>query len=359
MTPAQPHPRFHEIDLLRGLACAAVVAYHYASRGPRVGWMPSGLPHWLDALSRYGYLGVHLFFIISGFVILMSAQGSTARGFVASRVARLYPAFWVCASLSAGAAWVLAEARFQVSVGTWLANLTLLPHWWGAGLVDGVYWSLLVEMHFYLYVLLTLRLGWLKEPRQVQALLAAWLLVSGINALRPMAPVELWLSAQWAPLFTAGAVCWLMRCHGPSPARGLLFAAAYGLALVYGLREAADVLRTPGQPPLLNPWGVVGVLSAFFALFAAIGLGWLRCRASALGAWLGALTYPVYLLHENLGSMTALRLQAAGVTAAASAGLALLLVLTLAWVVHAGVERRWGHRLRRWVNGVGLGQARQ
>ena len=46
----------------------------------------------LHQLSRYGYLGVELLFIISGFVILMTAYNRTIQSFVASQVARLYPA---------------------------------------------------------------------------------------------------------------------------------------------------------------------------------------------------------------------------------------------------------------------------
>lgn len=46
----------------------------------------------LSEVTRYGYAGVNLFFVISGFVILMSVWGRTAPQFIASRVSRLYPA---------------------------------------------------------------------------------------------------------------------------------------------------------------------------------------------------------------------------------------------------------------------------
>lgn len=99
MQPEMKH-RFNELDLLRGFACLLVVFFHYGNRGPRAGWMPGGVVDWVDAWARYGYLGVHLFFIISGFVILMSAQGIQARQFVAARVARLVPAFWTSVLLT-------------------------------------------------------------------------------------------------------------------------------------------------------------------------------------------------------------------------------------------------------------------
>ncbi|RZA28395.1 MAG: DUF1624 domain-containing protein, partial [Lysobacteraceae bacterium] len=101
--------RFHEIDYLRGFACLCVVAFHWFSRGPNLGLMPGVEFPQAEAVARYGYLGVHLFFMISGFVILMSAQGATPRSFAAARAARLYPALWVCATLTAGAAWLLQD----------------------------------------------------------------------------------------------------------------------------------------------------------------------------------------------------------------------------------------------------------
>ena len=84
--------RVHEIDLLRLLAALAVVFYHYGFRG----YAADGMTHMpyplLAPLAMYGYLGVQLFFMISGFVILMTASSGGLKSFVISRVVRLYPA---------------------------------------------------------------------------------------------------------------------------------------------------------------------------------------------------------------------------------------------------------------------------
>lgn len=94
------HARVNELDLLRFFAALAVVFHHYSLDGfaaESMTIMPYPL---LASISKYGYLGVELFFMISGFVILMTASNGDLKKFVISRLIRLYPAFWVCCSIT-------------------------------------------------------------------------------------------------------------------------------------------------------------------------------------------------------------------------------------------------------------------
>ncbi len=92
--------RVSELDLLRFFAAFSVLLYHYTFRGYAAGDM-SIMPYPLLApISKYGYLGVDLFFLISGFVILMSASSGSLKRFAISRIVRLYPAFWVCCTVT-------------------------------------------------------------------------------------------------------------------------------------------------------------------------------------------------------------------------------------------------------------------
>jgi len=83
--------RIEELDALRGLAAFAVMLYHYtAGEGPRLNRAE------LLVSVPWGHFGVQLFFVISGYVILMTVRRvRTAGEFAVSRFARLYPAFWV------------------------------------------------------------------------------------------------------------------------------------------------------------------------------------------------------------------------------------------------------------------------
>src|SRR5215467_4825559 len=92
--------RVNEIDLLRFLAALSVVLFHYSFRGYAADSM-SLMPYPpLAPFAKYGGLGVELFFMISGFVILMTAANGSLKGFVASRFVRLYPAFWTCCTIT-------------------------------------------------------------------------------------------------------------------------------------------------------------------------------------------------------------------------------------------------------------------
>lgn len=92
--------RIPELDLLRFLAAIAVVFFHYAFRGYAGDDLTTMHYPALEPVAQYGFLGVHLFFMISGFVILMTAGDGSVKRFIASRASRLLPAFWVCCTIT-------------------------------------------------------------------------------------------------------------------------------------------------------------------------------------------------------------------------------------------------------------------
>ena len=337
-----PSTRFASIDLLRSLACLSVVLFHYLARGPAGGWMHGvqDVPL-LSQLARYGYLGVHLFFIISGYVILWSVRDGNPRAFVASRVARLYPAFWVAVPLTAIVVWSAQDAELSVPLSHALGNLTMVPHWLGLSYVDGAYWSLAVELNFYVYVWILLRL---KAMRWMEPLFALWLLVSVVDLLRPMYPVELWLDAKWAAFFVAGCVLYRMRSEGRTTMRIALLIASWLVATAWTVYEG---LTAPSPLPRPDPVVLCVLVTLIFAVLSAVMLGKWDIRSNSFTVWAGALTYPVYLVHENIGYVLhAVFLQATG-----DPWLALLLVvvsvMAISLVIHQGVERKLGPWLRR------------
>ncbi|WP_338415359.1 acyltransferase [uncultured Sphaerotilus sp.] len=343
-------PRFHQIDFLRGLACLSVLAFHFLHRGQQGGWLLDPTLPWLQPLAELGHLGVHLFFMISGFVILMTAEGATVRGFIASRVSRLYPAFWVGVLLTAAVAWWSGREAFAVTPVQVLANLTMVPHWVHVEFVDGAYWSLAVELQFYLLVIMLLHFG---QLRRLEWWIAAWLLVSSVNAVRPVYSLELWLDARWAPLFVAGMLYYRISRRGWTGARVLLLLWAFGLTLWYGWTAAeAGKLGQNGAVSLGTPVQVALCLLLFQGVFLLVISGRWTMRASPLVYWFGALTYPVYLLHQNIGYIALMAPGWQHIDFHLRVVLVVGAVVVVSWMVNRWVERPLSRWLRAAIDPV-------
>src|SRR3954469_8577552 len=100
LAPDAAPGRVPALDLLRLVAVLGVMAFHYGFRGPTAQDVTHvALPE-LAAFGRYGFLGVSVFFVISGFVISYSAEGRTGPGFAIARAARIYPTYLLCMTLT-------------------------------------------------------------------------------------------------------------------------------------------------------------------------------------------------------------------------------------------------------------------
>lgn len=305
--------RLASLDALRGVAAGLVVLYHlthrYQELYPGEPRPPLSVP-WGDA-------GVWLFFMISGFVILLSMDKVTRPlDFVVSRWSRLYPLFWVCVLVTFATVSVLGLPGREVGFADLVLNLTMVPRFLGASLVDGAYWTLSVELMFYAGILVAWALG-LLHPRALPFLLAAMLAVA-------VAP----------DLVTPGSVFGLRHAH--------LFAAGMALCCLRSGREgprAAWVLVLLAAP--LVDLALTGPAdAAATAGFTAVLLAATTDAGSALSwaplVWLGHASYAWYLLHQNIGYAIMLRLHLA---ATAEVVLAMAVTLALAALLVVTVER--------------------
>ncbi|MFI5956844.1 acyltransferase family protein [Cryptosporangium sp. NPDC051539] len=345
--------RCHELDLLRFLAAAAVVAFHWMFRST-TGTTPLATTGFEGqaALFRYGYLGVDVFFVISGFVILRSAWGRSPDTFLLNRAGRLYPAFWVACTVTALAVTLLPGDRLSVSFGQWAANLTMGSEAFGVTYVDGVYWTLLVELAFYGLVALGTIVG--LTVNRVLAGASVWLGISLVHAAWSMP--DGWARVfvpEWTPYFTAGVGFALLAKEGPGAtlsARQRVAAlavtvASCGWALVRGISFADALTRKYGLP--FSGWVVAGVLLATFAAFALLVSG-VRVPGAARVAFLGTLTYPLYLLHENIGyTLLTIGNVRLGFNRWFVLAFAVAVVVALAWALNHYVEEPGSRRMGR------------
>lgn len=290
--------RLNELDLLRFLAALAVVFFHYAFRGYAKGDM-SVMPYPLLAEpAKYGYLGVELFFMISGFVILMTASGNNLKAFFISRAIRLYPAFWVCCTVTFLITLAIGQPRFTADVYQYIVNMTLLGDFVGVAPIDGVYWSLFVEIKFYLMIAVLLAF---KKIEKIETFLVCWLLISAGAEVLAFEKLRSILITDYAAYFIAGATFYIIWAKGMTKTRVLLLAGAFALAC-YTAVVWAQLLETK-YPSDFDPLIICSLIILFFMTFFLIATN----KTAAIGSFnwtaLGALTYPLYLLHQMIGFM--------------------------------------------------------
>lgn len=161
--------RLGEIDALRGLAALAVVLFHYTTQYQNL--FPSAAQASVSA--PWGYLGVNLFFIISGFVIFMTLDRTRRpMDFVVSRFSRLFPSHWLAIALTFTVVSLFGLPGKDVTLPQALANTVMLHGFAHVPHVDGVYWTLEVELLFYIAMYMLYRFGKLSSVHR-----AIWLLL--------------------------------------------------------------------------------------------------------------------------------------------------------------------------------------
>jgi peptidoglycan/LPS O-acetylase OafA/YrhL len=158
-----PPTYYYGIDAVR-LSCALMVAVFHL-----LFWSWAGAYSTIDQTNHifaqaaqfepvvgftwYGWVGVEIFFVISGLVISNSASGASPLEFLKGRALRLYPSAWICATCTLVALLAIAGDPISVVIGPYLKSMLLFPKgpW-----IDAVYWTLSVEIAFYALIFLVL-----------------------------------------------------------------------------------------------------------------------------------------------------------------------------------------------------------
>lgn len=347
--------RLRYIDALRGIAALLVLWLHvsnsYHLLSPETAAHGSALNALISRID-IGRIGVAVFFLISGFVVPFSIHRDSAApvtGFAIRRVLRIYPAYWLSVPLAALVFFWLPGRPF--ATGDFLANLTLLQGVFGVPHAEGVYWTLPVELAFYLLCVLLLRTSSLFSPLRIAALCAV------LASMHVFAMFMQWLGS---PIVSIVAAFWplnlsimlwgtLFRLQTAEPSRdprAQVALVALGVFFVVALPMMAG-LAIHKAITYTIPYAIA------FVVFL-LGTGELRIETRTTD-WLGRISYSIYLFHPIVfeAILLALVRQPAGSawrTQSLGVYLAVNLALTLivATLVFRFVEQpaiRWGHRL--------------
>lgn len=293
--------RLGGLDIFRFSLCAAVVFAHFWYFGP------TGIgPNWpglhMSELALLAY-AVQGFFMISGFAVMYTIKGRTAVSFAIARIARLWPALAVCSLitwLGARHALTWAPGLHQV-VNSWLV-LPLMGDR-GAG-ADWSYWTMTFELRFYAFVFLAMLVADVHRFRL--PMLAAWLGVTIYDAVLPGNATAHFIALDWyGGSFIVGGltyVIWEQRGLQRKVAAALLLPAFFVCSLQM-LGEYVEQHETWRTVPMMSVTMWIVPVVSWLLLVGA--LMWRKPFANRqvarFAAFLGSVTYPLYLVHQLLG----------------------------------------------------------
>jgi peptidoglycan/LPS O-acetylase OafA/YrhL len=320
--PTTLRSRLSEIDALRGIAALLVVLFHLTSRYDTI-YGHTSAP--VISLS-WGHYGVNLFFMISGFVIFMSLDRTrTALDFVVSRLSRLFPTYWAAIIITTLVVAILGLPDRELSLRDTLANFSMIHNLFGVAHVDGVYWTLEIEMIFYCWALIAFSVGWLSKVHLLVAILLSTRLVDfwcqRYFQFEFPALISHLLILKQIAWFGAGIMIYRIVTGSATRRKDLvlLLGAIALTTIVEGYRLGAIMLvcatvlysAAVGRLPLNRPWLI----------------------------WLGTVSYPWYLIHQNVGYAFIRHFGSMNLPSNIAIGLAGLISITLAYLLLVFVDR--------------------
>ena len=292
--------RLYEIDILRFIAALMVVLFHYTIDTSIRHHTTLISSNFLNFLFLHGKFGVSLFFLISGFVILMSVQPDNPAKFIKARIVRLYPAFIPICILT----FIIAktfEEGYNVSIRDFLINVSLVglfATWYKIQLVTGTYWTLIVEMQFYFLILILIIF---KKVHHIRIFLMAWLTLSILTYFGELYfnfhtifnKIRILFLTEHSYYFIAGCYFYLIKYKRKS----------YDLIMPI-LCLMMKLLWIINSPHTTFTFSSIGIVTSVFIIFYVITLKDLVfTKYAKFYVILGNLTYPLYLLHELIGDI--------------------------------------------------------
>lgn len=266
------------LDLVRFSAAFLVVLFHFS-------------------YAPFGWVGVEIFFVLSGAVIARSAQDVTAMQFLIGRVLRLVPCVWICATITAMIWFALDTYPATEIVRRWFNSAIFWPSppW-----VDIVYWTLHVEVGFYAIVFLLLCFAGRRFIMPTCILIGLWSVGANLFA-DSYAALPSWFRqltlAQHGCLFAIGVLLSVSELRWTS----VLIAVFYVGAIAEIRFTAAGSYNSDGVREII-------CFSVFLAAMIA-SIHYNHWAASAVGNLagqvriLGLTTYPLYLIHYSLKAL--------------------------------------------------------
>lgn len=283
--------RFEELDALRGIAALLVVVFHFT-----MGKKEAELGFFL------GNTGVDLFFMISGFVILLSLEHVKKLGqFIINRISRLYPTYW--ASVTLVFIVILLNGLYnsdfeKVSVVQYLGNLTMFQFYLRIPNLDGPYWSLIIELLFYSVMAVLYHFKCLKFLNWIGVVLTLFTVCILYFSYDALWVQRIFFSyfplIQYWPLFFSGILFYQLIT------KKIQLAKHYVL-IVFCLIAQVILFEYSGRSgSFIVVEEYVFMLIVYFSLFTLFVNGKLKFIISKPLLFLGKISFALYLIHQMI-----------------------------------------------------------
>ncbi len=258
----------------------AVVLYHYFFRYNEIYGHPNLAVDW----AYFGKDGVPLFFLISGFVIYWTLhRGQKPLDFWVARFSRLYPVYWGALAITFSVVSFWGLAGREVAFRDAMQNLLMFHEYLGVPHVDGVYWTLTVELSFYVLIFAIYLCRQLRVGEQWLSLLIVLSLLKTVGFIVIPDVVAKLLITDYI-MFFVGGMCFFKIHKGLASGMTvfILLLSLVSTILIFSIRDFL-------------------VFSVLYVLFYVSISGWLAFLRSRLLVSLGTLSYSLYLIHQNIG----------------------------------------------------------
>lgn len=364
---AQAHHRaepIYGLDIIRFIAALAVLAYHLGFKawsvpnyaiGELMEVQPALQPWW--SLSWFGWVGVQVFFVLSGFVIAFSSEGAAVTKFAKSRFLRLAPALWISIPVCAITLllWGMSPEKVAfLSVKT--AVLAPQGPW-----IAGQIWTLAIEVMFYGAIGMLLVANSFRRIEALAYILTAassayWLaLETGLVADTAGRITQL-LLLQHGCYFALGLTIWLISRLGLTIGRVAICAVC--IVVAWFQIDATLLAEHPGyglHDEVIVPFAwwlfMVALMAASVRYNAEIVR--LLPRSGPAIRTLGIMTYPLYLLHYHVGGAAMIAADDLGASPSVGFAAAIISSIAAAYVSAQFVEPYVTSRLKSGIASAG------
>lgn len=290
--------RLYSLDVFRFFAAFSVVFFHYCFLGVVEGYYSSSV---FNQVFFWGYFGVDIFFILSGFVILISTEKKkNGLSFFLSRLKRIYPILILCSLVTIITGLILG-GDLKPMLPKLFNSLSFMGDFWNGELLTAVHWTLMVEMRFYVLVAIVMQTKlWKKHKYKI---MLSWILLAIANKyMINSSLLDKIFELQYSFHFVAGIIIYLFFIKKEK---------SYEMLPIFSLSIAMIFSRMAGYLSFIKDYKYSEIVFTnfdvlFFIILILAILTYITHTDKYLiskkfTTTLGAISYPVFLLHGDLG----------------------------------------------------------